>query len=242
MSEPILLHSDPAQSVVQPRPPFDSSHTKIKRAKQHIAALSRRFTAYEKSSPFTVEVTITSEAHPTAALWWTELDPLCCAILGDAIHNLRTALDTMAAELARRNDKSDKGVHFPFAGSAAGLEEQITAKKFDRAGDDAVKLLRQFAPYKGGNERLRALHDLDIEDKHCGLLIASRHYDITFTVPPGLPVGATYKVGNMKAKTEFQFHHDLPLAREPVIKTLKELVKLTEGIVEAFASLVASRA
>ena len=39
-------------------------------------------------------------------------------------------------------------------------------KNFDRAGPDAVRLLRTYRPCTGGNATLRALHDLDVQDKH----------------------------------------------------------------------------
>ncbi len=89
---------------------------------------------------------------------------------GDIIHNLRSALDHVAITAVESNGGDSKGVYFPFAADEAGLEDQIRSKKFNRASAAAIDLLRQLKPYKGGNDRLRALHDLDISDKHKALI------------------------------------------------------------------------
>lgn len=61
-------------------------------------------------------------------------------ILGDAIHNLRTALDLLACDVVRQNNASAKGVYFPFAHDENGLETQIKEKKFHRASPEAIEL------------------------------------------------------------------------------------------------------
>ena len=91
-------------------------------------------------------------------------------IIGDAIHNLRSTLDILASDVVRLNGQSNQGVYFPFAQRAADLDRQIKDKKFNRAHPDAVKLLRSFKPYPEGNKLLRALHELDIQDKHQALI------------------------------------------------------------------------
>jgi hypothetical protein len=86
------------------------------------------------------------------------------AIIGDAIHNLRTSLDLLACELVRANGQSDKDVHFPFAESAAELPVAIRKRFMHRAKPDVVALIEKVQPYTGGNHSLRAIHDLDIMD------------------------------------------------------------------------------
>jgi hypothetical protein len=72
----------------------------------------------------------------------------------------------LAGDLARRNNKSPKGVWFPFADSQQALDTAIIDKNFDRAGPEAVALLKTFEPYRGADNPLRDIHDLDIIDKH----------------------------------------------------------------------------
>ncbi len=94
-------------------------------------------------------------------------------LIGDAIHNMRAALDLMACDLVRLNGKRFDNVSFPFAQTASALEQQIKDKNFKRAHPDAVALLRSLKPYKDkGDVALRAIHDLDIMDKHQALLPA----------------------------------------------------------------------
>ena len=45
------------------------------------------------------------------------------AIVGDVIHNLRTALDLTACDMVRAAGQSDKDVYFPFSNSAQELNE-----------------------------------------------------------------------------------------------------------------------
>jgi hypothetical protein len=151
----------------------------------------------------------------------------------------------MASELARLNDKNDKNVYFPFGENAAGLEEQIKRKNFSLCGNDAVALLRTLKPYIGGNLELRAIHDLDILDKHRALIPApnpkpGRARVLEWAGPP---------VGNRRPfkwiPLEFEnvtlvFPPGTVLEQRPIIQTLKELVNVCESVLEAFAALKAS--
>lgn len=164
------------------------------------------------------------------------------AIVGDIIHNLRAALDLMAAELCRLNKESDDGVYFPFCETADKLAEMIKRRKFDRAGPAAVRLLTELKPYKGGNAALRGIHDLDIQDKHQSLIpnvmtVASPVFrmDIIGGVLKPVPIGDHSKPSEirllMPAGSAF--------ADKELLPTLHELVKLTASIVERFKLLVA---
>ncbi len=144
----------------------------------------------------------------------------------------------MASELARRNGHSDKDVYFPFSDSKESLDDAIKRRSFHKAGPDAVALLREFAPYRGGNVALRAIHDLDIQDKHTGILIVGQAYrvevkvlidpqqnTVTSSFLPAADIHLTFGRG-----TE-------PFIRERAVETLKALVELTAGVVEAFKAL-----
>ena len=108
------------------------------------------------NAPPRVKLTFTNEPFPE------ELS----AIFGDIVHNLRTALDLAASACVRANGKSDKGVFFPFCKEASELDAMIKRRNIDRAHPDVVSYIRSLAPYKGGNIALRAIHDLDVRDKH----------------------------------------------------------------------------
>jgi hypothetical protein len=101
-------------------PPFVAPRLKLQRARRHIDELDREATAFLGRKPFRLVI-----EHPPG--WtgepmhaWTvrlrENVPLeWSAIIGNAIHDLRSALDLLACDLVRITGKSTKGVYFPFA-------------------------------------------------------------------------------------------------------------------------------
>jgi hypothetical protein len=92
------------------------------------------------------------------------------SLIGDFVHNLRTALHLLVCDLVTINGKSAKEVYFPFCATAAELPCMIRDRKIHRAGPDVVALIESIKPYSGGNIALRAIHDLDVTDKHRALL------------------------------------------------------------------------
>lgn len=223
-------------------PLFAASRIKILRAKQFIAELKTEIERYKADSPLTAWLD-TSNEPPSVGLKIKPVGLWPGAVLGDAIHNLRTALDLMASEMARLNGKSDKNVYFPFADKKENLDEAIRKKSFHFAGADAVALLWTFQPYKGGNIALRAIHDLDVRDKH-SMIIATPHL-------PTIAIEASYNIDDpnntASVKADIQelkviFPADSPFFEREVIETLESLVELVEGVLEAFAGLIAARA
>ena len=159
-------------------PLFKASNLKIERAIKHIAELERVIADHESAHPTKVTVSMEETAnhegkphrnfhiHAQAK----KLPDEVSAIVGDAVHNLRAALDLMSVDLAGLRTTNTKGVYFPYSNTPDDLDLMIRKRNFDRAGEDAVTLLRSLQPYHGGNLALRALHDLDIQDKHHSLI------------------------------------------------------------------------
>jgi hypothetical protein len=156
--------------------PFDASRLKIGRAQQHLGELERSVSDFLARKPFVVLVEKPEEMpdYLDCVAWVArireEVPNEWSPIIGDIVHNLRTALDLMACDLVRLNGKSASGVHFPFARSEAELSKHIKEKHIDRAGPQVVSEIRKLQPYEGGNLALRAIHDLDIVDKHQSLI------------------------------------------------------------------------
>jgi hypothetical protein len=152
-------------------PPFDASWLKFNRAAKHFRELQTEVNAFWSREPV---VTTFEEPEHYRAIGMHEIVatvneflPLpISSIIGDLVHNLRSALDLLACDLVSLNGKSPKGVYFPFCKCAADLPQAIKDKNFDRASPAAIAALTKLGPYKGGNDALRAIHDLDIQDKH----------------------------------------------------------------------------
>jgi len=222
---------------------LSAPNTKIQRARKHLAELEAEAAAFIASYPgkFNAEVVETSgmrsinfNGHILGA------PEMLGAIVGDVIHNLRAALDLTACEMVRAVGQDDKDVSFPFSESAEKLDDMIRRRHFDRAGTDAVALLRSLKPYHNGNAALRVIHDLDIRDKHHALIpnvigVASpiiQLYGDDGTFSP-------LAIGNPNAPSEvrFIFPNEAGPEGRQLIPTLHELVQLVEGIVEAFRAL-----
>jgi hypothetical protein len=157
--------------------PFDASKIKLERAAEHLQELESAATAYLNGKPCAIIVEPFPgglyEAMGTQA-WNARIRnpvPLkFSAIIGDVVHNLRTALDLLVCDLVRVNGKNAKQVYFPFCASVAELPRAIRDRNIRRAGPDVVRAIESLKPYSGGNNALRLIHDLDITDKHHALL------------------------------------------------------------------------
>lgn len=212
---------------------FRESKVKLKRALQFIDEVDAGLQAYDASDPISARF-----EGASLKIDIKEIDPNVLSALGDAIHNMRAALDLMASELARVNGKSDKDVHFPFANSKENFPDQIRSKNFDRAGDDVVALVKTFEPYSDGNKILRAIHDLDIRDKHRNIIVTRRttnNLQLSYRLDKGPNPPVSVSASNVH---EFL---DGALAGQPIITTLKDLVRLVNGIIEAFTDMVEQR-
>ena len=221
---------------------FDGSRARIRRARSFIVELEELHQRYAADEPLTAAISFPPGMDMQVALTWKGTGPDPGLVVGDCLHSLRTSLDLMASELARINGNSDKNVYFPFAASAEDFSRTMTARHFDRCGADAMALLGQYAPYSGGNDRLRALHDLDIRDKHVTLILS--HAEMHWKIEERevfRPQGMVQHVPVRVDAVNFIFPMDTPLAGLPVIVTLNELAHLVGDIVEAFAKMVADR-
>jgi hypothetical protein len=201
-------------SPCNPNPCFSPPAPKLTRAGQILQELEANPDSYRDSNPITASF-VPNTNPPAIDVHYAAVPQSAEAIIGDCVHNMRTAPDLMASELVRLNGGNDKDVCFPFAASGNKLEEAIKSRNFHKAGQGAVDLLKSFAPYRGGNENLRGLHDLDDP--------ALRHVTVT------------------EADIDYIFPEDGIFPGRNVIQTLKDLMQLVDGIIEAFARLVELR-
>ncbi|HME56798.1 MAG TPA: hypothetical protein VKF63_00550, partial [Terracidiphilus sp.] len=116
----------------------------------------------------------------------TPVPALICAIAGDALQNLRTALDYMAHGLVIANDgKVTSDTSFPILKGDIGSEVYKPAfdRKVDGMRGDVIEKIKSLKPYKGGDDILWRLHAMNIRDKH-RLLVAGGCAVSTFKPDP----------------------------------------------------------
>jgi len=158
--------------------PFHSAHLKIERAEKHIGDLLMEIGAFLHRDPYKA---IREHKGQPGAGWleWrvavSEQPPVEIGLFaGDAIHCLRSALDHIVWELVERNrttltKQEARKLGFPIYDSPQRFESEYP-RKVKGASQAAVDLICAAKPYKGGNEPLWWLHELDVIDKHRVLL------------------------------------------------------------------------
>lgn len=97
--------------------------------------------------------------------------PRFAAIVGDIVHNLRSALDLLAWQLVEAGGGTPgKNTMFPIRATKEAFETTGLAQ-VNGASKDAIRILKALKPYKGGYAALWRLHRLDANDKHNLLVI-----------------------------------------------------------------------
>lgn len=239
-SHPRKLGSVMAETTL----PFHGARVKITRAMLHIEELEQTLKPYVDEGPLTIHEFAVWQNRDDRTWGFsirTEAKPppeMTAAILGDIIHNLRSSLDLIASELAEARGKRSDDVYFPFSGSAEDLDLMIKRRRFDRCGEDAVDLLKTLQPFVGGNLLLRAIHDLDIVDKHRSLVpVPDPNWAVDFPIAGKTGQGKLELGMPTLAAVVLAFPPGGPLENEPLFVTLNKMVALCESIVEAFAML-----
>ena len=239
-------------SVNEALVPYIGSETKIQRAKEHIKEFEKLAADYIAANPLTIDMLpattrrVSDRNYSTTFSFNWKLEgapPLMSVVLGDIFHNLRSAIDLALCEFC----KSDK-VRFPFCETEGELTNTIKGRTFGLAGANGERLIRELQPYKGGNINLRALHDLNVQDKH-KLLIPS---GAAFNIPPvkfasedgkilldmnGNPIPEFFTDSDKPPPVTLIFPPDSPLAGQEIVETLHRLVETAASLVESFKLL-----
>lgn len=226
---------------------------KIKRAEQHILEIESRIaqfidTYFKSFAEYVDSKTgdLVLNYEPEQSLRF-DLAP----VVGDAIHNLRTALDLAWREFLGKVAPTAIGDFnkFPVRDSREGVVAAIKSVEKRSAARLEDFVLGMEPYYRGKGHAIWALHALDIKDKHMILLplfdvAAFRVYiqderrnidevlavrsigrDIVHRFPPGSEL-------KHKAKPAYEvlFDKGLPMQHEPIVKTLQYFVEVVNGV------------
>lgn len=164
---------------------------KVARAREHLSDLQGRvgnWLATAEPPRFTIDVEDDGRVHivrlvdvPTVPAGWS-------LILGDVLHNLRSALDQLAWQaVISGGGTPGKGTCFPVLREHKDRSITVALKG---AAPHLVDAVRRFQPYNRRStaealrgEPLWTLHRLDIEDKHrllvlCPSLVKTFHHNV----------------------------------------------------------------
>jgi len=154
---------------------LEQIQVKVHRAQAHFESLttdvrdylaSKRYAIATRRAPDTKRlIYFISSIRPTP--------PHLSAVLGDTIHNLRSALDHLAYQLVfvGAGKAPSSHVYFPIADDAAKYLEQ-RRRQIKGAKPKAISAIDALKPFQGGNDVLRRLHKLNNVDKHRVLITA----------------------------------------------------------------------
>jgi hypothetical protein len=152
---------------------LDGPRIKLARAARHIDELNEVASKYLQDKPYSIESVEESNGD---LVWRLNIDrpvPLeWSAIVGDSVHNMRTALDLIVWQLVEANgNQPSRDTCFPIASGSGAQFEKALCRSLFGASDQAVKLVKRLKPYAGGNQTLSQLHALDVVDKHRLVLV-----------------------------------------------------------------------
>lgn len=240
--------------------PFHGARLKVKRANHHIAdievALERFREKYQH--PITVEPdNQPGKRYMHIVVARPDIEAFAL-MAGDAIHNLRSALDHAAWELMKRYGGDYKMCAFPTGKDRSAFESACGRVPTPRC--DAGPVLVGFEAYPGGKgEILNVLTLADNADKH--RLIVDLEKSATIPMVKGRnPDGSgiveteTFVAGSEQRFFEGPFHtqrdtkiaHDILIViaegtpGEPILPTLANFVKAVDGAIEVLDRFVAA--
>ncbi|SDA99353.1 hypothetical protein [Mesorhizobium qingshengii] len=239
---------------------FESSYLKVERSKIHAEQFKSSIAEFFATNPYRAVIDPNS-TNASKQLIIEQIEPTpktLPLIIGDVIHNLRSALDHLASDLVLFKKASLDSVYFPTGVDKDGYHNALT-KPIRKAGLDAIKRLAKVEAYYGGNGAIiRALHDLDVADKHRAIVPTLNRalvtniravgggYDLFFA-------GITLPVVNGRASllkdyvgVDIQFDEAKPLdvsfgeppliASESIGETLEKMTKAVVAIIDSFAN------
>ena len=149
---------------------MDSALSKVERAERLVQELRG---VLEKKRPFKyfVETNIRTKERRTGARRDATVIGEVLTIVGDIVHNLRSALDHAYWEIVgplATSPNEEKRVQFPFGRNPIQFENEIKTRMAERVSQRFVDELRRIAPHGGpnGNSILYSIHELNNMDKH----------------------------------------------------------------------------
>ena len=181
-------------------------------------------------------------------------DPCIPSLIGDAVHNLRSALDHLAFHLVMvgiqkggSRTKPWEMIQFPITHCADSYKSDRTAGKVQGMQREAIEAIDALKPYKNGNDALWLLHKLDNADKHSFILPIGEDIILSRL---GISIRASEpfftSIGNPETDNNVNFAGEKPLI-EPavgkanaVLPTLHKLSEIVGHIVTSFRPLLES--
>ena len=248
---------------------FEGPRLKIKRANQHITTLDESIKEFIKTDFCRFSTNYDPDSKLNSLDFQMLRDPPCDLplIIGDAIHNARSALDIAQYELVTLvGCTPTEWTRFMFFENRDELIDKLGKGVLKGAPDIVTMIADEVRPYKTNDNPLVALHLLDIADKHrltipvfgiatlnhvdaraTGPNLSMRLKDCTFRVDQGGVLQAIGVAGNLQIENQGQpvfsvlFGKGQALEGQPILSRLHQLSQLASGVIDIFENTVTAR-
>jgi hypothetical protein len=229
---------------------------KVERARKHFRNLELELISYRDKNLEVVSGTVDSRTGKVGGaqsfhnLPLLSFDALTTA--GDVIHNLRSALDHLAHQLVLVGSpgaEPSRSIEFPIAKDAVTYEAS-KPRKVQGMRPDAVKAIDDLKPYKGGNDVLWRIHELDNIDKHRSIFAVGEDWllegDWVGFAPYWLKASNPHFDGVFDSDTEVALQLKISeligdpeiIKRNALQSTLKEMVLSVDYLIARFEPLL----
>lgn len=157
---------------------LEGAYRKLDRAKVLTRQIQNRIAEATDPDGFFIEYRATSGGihHEWHLTYINEIDSDISLLLGDALHNYRSALDHVAWELTTLGKGTPgESTFFPLRLQPRKRRDRVSTVEAV-ADSEIVDFIDKLQPFQGAghNEPLHTLHALNIHDKHRSLLINVR--------------------------------------------------------------------
>jgi hypothetical protein len=240
----------------------EPSRLKVERAKKHVSDIDHEIRAFGDTRPYVIG----AKPHRILALRHTTLfvesvDPVplqISLIVGDAIHNLRSALDHLVWQLVLANRKHPTTKNsFIIEDPAKESDSRTFDRKVEGIDTRAKELIRAMQPRNSGDHTLWHINELDNADKHRVILtaqLASKSWNVKALGlqviefdHPAFPLVLNQEITNLPTATyERQQNNDFKLSIDvtfgdseifcgkPIVETLNHLAEFVDGVIACF--------
>ncbi len=152
--------------------PRRGPRAKIERAKEHLAEFDREINAFIDSKPYKFISHFDPDGtHHVILKSHTPMPIRFSTLIGDVVHNARSALDLLCTCAARLETKNLENFKFPIFWDRVDFEEKACKKGWEHC-PRTVRFLKLLKPYGRGYDlghhghTLVILNRLDTRDKH----------------------------------------------------------------------------
>lgn len=214
---------------------FESAFLKVKRANHHVSDLRSSFNAHIQRHTYILRPELNPNGVLETYVEFSEGLPSDIPVItGDAVHNLRSALDHATWELIGLDGgKQNSNTSFPSSMRVTNqIEYEALCKRIETPRSDTKEFFMSFAAYPGGRgDVFHRLHELNRIDKHRGLTLVARSTSID-------DLKVTYKSGNVVRLCYNQFHEGTDNSTGLILskgeRILIEADKDTQATIEIF--------